>query len=255
MRRDARNILNKLNNNFYAEIGQFWNQESDYFWDGWYVMKHLLDLRRLTPLKVLDIGCGNGRFATFASTHLNSSQPITYLGIDNSAEMLSFCPAISHPHSIHFSHIDVVESAHWNRSFDHQFNLVVLMGLMHHIPSFQKRLNLITSAAQCLTSGGYLCFTTWRFDLIPRLQKRVVNLDGGEGRLLLSELGLSRSDLEAGDALLNWVKYERAYRYSHQYSEQELAHLIKATGCTLVARYLQDGKECMRNEYFVLRKP
>jgi len=249
--------LNQLNTNFYNKIGKFWNQDSDYFWEGWHTLKSLMDLPKISPLSVLDIGCGNGRFATFASQNLSLNQPFSYLGLDSSSEMLSFCPKIAHPNKVYFKLEDVVFNSSWSHSLNQKFNLVVLMGLMHHIPSSKNRLKLIQQAAKCVEPGGYLCFTTWRFDLLARLQKRVVDLSGSAGERFVLETGIDKNQFEKGDAILDWTKYDQAYRFSHQYSESEIdtfIQVIKTEKMDLIARYFHDGKECKRNEYFVFRK-
>jgi len=248
--------LNQLTADFYSRIGQFWNQDSTYFWGGWFTLSTLIDVPKVSPFSVLDIGCGNGRFATFCSKHIALNNPLYYQGIDYSADMLSFSPnsADTKNHQYHFTKADVVRSVTWSRGCSSTFSLVTLMGLMHHIPSFSIRKNLLIQAALCVKPGGYLCFTTWRFNKVARLQKRIVDLDGGEGRQILSDLGVDRSEFEPGDCILNWVKYDRAYRFSHHYSELELNELIAATGMQLIARYIHDGRNSDQNEYFVLQK-
>jgi len=247
--------LNRMTSDFYARIGQFWNQDETYFWDGWHTLASLIDVPKVRPFSVLDIGCGNGRFASFCTQHLTAQESLYYHGIDNSAEMLSFTPqAQRQDHRYIFTLADVVESGTWSRPLTQHFSLVALMGLMHHIPSFRLRRDILVQAAECVQPGGYLCFTTWRFDLIPRLQKRVIDLYGGEARQLYAEYGINPGQFEEGDALLNWVKYDRAYRFSHQYSQDEITALIAATGLRCVAQFLHDGKESCRNEYFVLKK-
>jgi SAM-dependent methyltransferase len=135
-----------------------------------------------------------------------------------------------------------------------KYDLVVAFGLLHHVPRLQLRRQFLQQAAALLTNAGQFIFTTWRFNHIDRLRKRIVEPGSDEFKHFSQAYGLDEGDLDLGDYILNWVKKELAYRYSHDYSRQEIEELVADAGLQLVDSFRADGRTEDQNEYFVCQK-
>jgi hypothetical protein len=133
---------------------------------------------------------------------------------------------------------------------NNKYNLVTLFGLLHHIPSRAKRLELITNIYNIMPKGEVLVFTLWNFLGEQRLRKRIVDLDSQYGREVCQKFSIDKSDLEQGDYILDWVKYVTAFRYAHYFDDKELASW-RDLGFDEVTNYLGDGRFSLRNKYYI----
>lgn len=192
-----------------------------------------------TPLRVLDVGCGNGRFARFLVESLDGS--ITYRGIDNNPTLLDSASAtlasISNLDAT-LSEQDVIEGALPDETYD----LVVLFGVIHHVPGAQNRLDFMRRLAGCVGEQGLLCFASWRFHEYERFRSRYTTWDNDIA-------------VEQHDYLLDWRNGERALRYCHYVDDTEQAQLEAATGLEVITRYRADGSDNAMNQYVLLRRP
>ncbi|MCY3977365.1 MAG: hypothetical protein OXG23_04635, partial [Chloroflexi bacterium] len=118
---------------------------------------------------------------------------------------------------------------------------VTLFGLIHHVPGFARRRELIASAADCVAPGGYLALAAWRFYEQDRFRRRIVPWGGDIA-------------VEKHDYLLDWRRGQRALRYCHYVDDDEHAELIAASGLSVIADFRADGAEGDLNRYTVLRK-
>ncbi len=183
---------------------------------------------------MLDVGCGNGRFAAFLAEQGPSAR-IT--GFDSSAYLLRKA-AESVPAGAWFQ-ADAL--APWPLAT--RFDLVVMFGVLHHVPGFAQRQQIITRALDHLPHGGLLMVTLWRFYDQARFRQRIVPWDSPE--VPAEYQGL---DLEAGDYLLRWGRADEtlALRYCHHVNGDECARLFGET----VAQFEADTA----NTYIILQK-
>ncbi|MCY4465799.1 MAG: class I SAM-dependent methyltransferase [Chloroflexi bacterium] len=224
--------LNAINNAFYRQISRDFDASRRRPWSGW---TRLLRSVRLPVGSVLDIGCGNGRFGRFMTDQ--QTQQFDYCGIDSSADLLAYASA----HLQGFSHVradllarDILMQPWPQRSAQ----LVVLFGLLHHVPGLERRRSLLRAAADCVLPGGWLAFTAWRFLESARFQRRIVPWS-------------DEFQVEAGDYLLDWRRGSRAIRYCHHIDDAEHESLIAAAGLRIVDDYREDGG---LNRYTILRR-
>lgn len=204
-----------------------------------------------TQLKVLDIGCGNGRFGEFLFRQ-KIHRHLLYHGLDNSASLLEFAQKrlASLKFEQEFLTVDLVESLLNNSLITEiphkKYHLTTVFGVLHHIPSLRLRKAFVRDLGSSLVSGGVLVMTAWRFLNEQRFEKK---------RIHPSIIKIDPEELEANDFILDWQKGVTAYRYCHYTDERELKALIEASGMEFVQEYTADGKSGNLNHYVVLRKP
>ncbi|MBK8029290.1 MAG: class I SAM-dependent methyltransferase [Chloroflexi bacterium] len=232
--------LNAINRQFYVTVADDFDATRGQAWVGWEKLIEHLQPHPPTPspggegeISVLDVGCGNGRFGVFLRDKLGA---IRYHGMDNSAALLDKARA-SLPDAI-LEERDIVEHPPDAGAYD----LVVLFGVLHHLPGADRRLAFMRTLAERVAPGGWLVFTAWRFYEYPRFRDRVVPWEAD-------------LQVEAHDYLLDWRRGERALRYCHYVDDAEAERLITATGLERVAQYRADGFTGDVNLYVVLKKP
>ncbi|MBW2418992.1 MAG: class I SAM-dependent methyltransferase [Deltaproteobacteria bacterium] len=158
---DTRQALDTVNRRFYASAAQEFSNTRSHPWPGWErLLPHLA--ARSEPLAVLDVGCGNGRFATFLAERLHGR--IDYLGIDSSEALLVHAREqnAALPEA-RFACVDALCGALESEALTRPFDLVVLFGLLHHVPGFETRRALLTRLVGGLAPGGLLAVAAWQF--------------------------------------------------------------------------------------------
>lgn len=155
--------------------------------------------------KVLDLGCGNGRWFK-----LFQKKKIDYIGVDFSERLIKIAKR-NYPQT-KFQTADILKLPFSNNYFDKIYSIAVL----HHIPSEELRLKSLKEAKRVLKPGGILILTTWKFHEkkeLPLLFKYTI----------LKLIG--KSNLDFKDVLEPWGK--KIKRYYHCFSKKELAGLVK----------------------------
>ena len=232
MDHDTARRLNEINRAFYAQTARDFDATRQRPWTGW--------TRALRSLggpvgSVVDIGCGNGRFARFLAKR--QAQPFNYCGIDNNARLLAYAAAAlaGYPQArVELLERDVVMDDLPSR----RGQVVALFGVLHHVPGRRRRRDLLRAAADCVGPGGWLAFSAWRFMDSPKLRERVVPF-------------LGDLSVEAGDYLLDWRRGGRALRYCHYVDDAEHEELVAAAGLRVVDDWRDDGG---LNRYTVMRR-
>lgn len=227
--------LNAINRDFYRATAADFDATRQGAWRGWERLLAAID----GPVEsVLDLGCGNGRFARFLAAR--QSRLFRYIGVDNNADLLAQARRrladLANVESTLLA-CDLTVGDRPRRSAQ----LVALFGLIHHIPGLAQRRALLAFAADCVLPGGVLALAAWRFYEQARFRRRIVPW-GGDIRV------------EKHDYLLDWRRGERALRYCHYVDDDEHAALIAATGLAVIADYRADGAEGDLNRYTILGK-
>lgn len=189
------------------------------------------------PLRVLDVGCGNGRFALFLSEH----RQIHYTGIDNNPYLLKRAETLLKEQKIDaiLLHADVLQEL---PAVQPPYDLITAFGLMHHIPGFDQRKKLIQQLASWLSPDGMMAVAFWVFYEQERFRQRIVAWD--DPRVPAPYRNLP---VEKHDYLLDWRRDTPALRYCHYVNAEEQAKLIE--GFKMLATYDADGS----NRYVILR--
>ncbi len=132
-----------------------------------------------------------------------------------------------------------------------RFDLIVMFGLIHHIPSLQARNQFFAQVTKLLNPNGLLIFTTWQYLDTPRRIKRAVDPETETGKYIYEKLGIKKTDLEVGDNILDWVKKVFSYCYSHYFIEVEVKSYLSNNNLELIHSFVCDSRDSKRNTYYV----
>ncbi|MFH0947350.1 MAG: class I SAM-dependent methyltransferase [Planctomycetota bacterium] len=240
--------LNDVNRRFYTESAERFHATRSGVWRGW---QRLLDasLPRLrerpdhAPLRVLDVGCGNGRFQELLPVEAD------YLGVDFSRPLLDQARALPGARcSRSFLELDLLAEPLESRLSGREFDLVVLLGILHHIPGFGCRQELLRGAGGLLARSGLLAVSFWDYARAKRIAALRVPWES-----LAAQGGpeIDRNDLEPGDDLLSFGADPGALRYCHFAELEERRRLMAAAGLTVLEEFRADGREGDLNHYFL----
>ncbi len=176
----------------------------------WKEARFLLDPKKND--KILDLGCGNGRYYSFFK-----DEEVKYIGVDNSQELINIAKQ-KYP-GVQFQ----VESG-LNLSFpDNYFDQIYSIAVLHYIPSKEYRLKFLKEAKRVLKNNGYLTLLVWKFPLKEELSLLF--------KYTILKL-LGKTDLDFRDIFRPW--HGRTQKYYHLFSKRELKQLVKQAGLRVV---------------------
>jgi len=258
MNDSTRQRLLALNRRFYTEVATPFHQTRVPWSPG---LQQLLDHippaqhnEKISgePISVLDVGCGNGRFAHILDS---KKRPFVYWGIDNGATLLTLAgehtQSLEHGHA-HFAQVDL-SNASWSiplcktvpqiePSTRVPFDFVLCTATLQHLPSYEMRLQAVREMASLARETVVL--SAWQFMESERLSARLIDWE---------TVNLSAQDVDYGDALLPWKQGVYSIRYVHQIDADEMARLTNDAGLSIVETFRADGRENL-NYYAVCRK-
>jgi SAM-dependent methyltransferase len=195
-----------------------------------------------TARSVLDAGCGNARFGAYLaacwgrlSTWASTPRPSFALA-SRRGDLPSDTTLLER---------DLVATPCAEALPHGQHALVAAFGLLHHVPSFALRRELLRALSERLEPGGRLAISIWRFGAFERFRAKEVPF----------EPPIEVADLEPGDVLLSFGKEPGAVRYCHFLDEEEKGRLLAAVALPTLDRFSADGREGELNEYLVLGRP
>jgi len=196
-------------------------------------------------LRVLDVGCGNGRFARALS---QVGQVADYLGIDADERLLAAAAAqtSSLPHvNTRLAQVDIAQP-NWPEHLggSEPFDAVVCLAVLHHFPGLALRQRIVVDLAHLLAAHGIIALSTWQFLTSERLAAKQVEW---------AEFGIDPADIEPGDALLPWNQGTYAVRYVHQLELDEVETLARGAALRVTETFRADGKEGNLNLYTLLQ--
>lgn len=252
--------LNALTSAFYAQEAASFSATRQSPWRGWDQALSLVnetDPALLThPVHLLDLGCGNLRFERALAEC--APVPLTVTAVDNCPPLVAKAEAASLPTSISvdFHQLDIIEAlldgALSNHGPHGACQLAVAFGIMHHVPRFDLRAQLLSQLVRALCPGGFALVSFWQFMDDPRLAAKAEQATA-EGR---TAHGLPL--FNTGDYLLPWQHAAGVYRFCHHCSDGEITKLIAEAQTVVplreVARFSADGKSGALNRYSVLQR-
>jgi 2-polyprenyl-3-methyl-5-hydroxy-6-metoxy-1,4-benzoquinol methylase len=240
--------LIELNRAFYKQVAQDFDRTRGGLALGWQ------QLTRYFPTQcdseapwVLDVGCGNGRFARALE---QSARSWRYVGIDADTALLAHAVAQASAHShvtAHYQQVDLTEAS-WITplgAFTPTFDLIVCFAVLHHLPGYALRRQVMQAMTGLLAKGSVLVLSNWQFLTSDRFAQKQIDWQS---------IGLTAQEVEPGDALLPWQQGGFAVRYVHQIDETEVGQLAHESGLVLIDMFYADGKEGNLNLYSVLQR-
>jgi ubiquinone/menaquinone biosynthesis C-methylase UbiE len=218
---ENRESYDRMAGEFSASRGKFWEELA-------FLAEHALPGER-----VLDIGCGNGRFYPLLHT-----RGAIYTGLDSSAKLLAEAGR-AYPEAT-FVEGDATALPFHDQSFDIAYSFAVI----HHIPSSALREKFAAEAARVLMPGGMLIITTWDLwsprHFLKFLQSAIKSI-------------FELSPLDVGDAWLTFGK-EKRKRYLHAFTIRELEGLLMHNGFTIVGTEIIERKSGEKNIVTIAKK-
>lgn len=247
MSKTTQQRLLALNREFYATVAEPFDATRAGLPMGWQQLRPWLPpppAERL--LRVLDVGCGNGRWARALDRWGIRCE---YIGVDVDPHLLSL--AIDNTRALttvqsSFREADFT-TLEWHSVLGLQpasFDVVVCLAALHHVPGYQLRAQVVSELATLLAPQGVLIFSHWQFLHSERFVRK---------QIAWQTIGLTSAEVEPGDALLPWQQGGYAVRYVHHMDEDEMAALARAAGLQMTTTFYADGKEGNLNLYAVLQ--
>lgn len=225
----AKYIINKTRED-YNLISEDFSRTREYMWEE---LKPFLDPYIKKGDKVLDLGCGNGRYYQYFK-----DKETEYIGIDNSEKLIEIAKK-KHLFA-DFRTGDALNLPFPNNYFDK----VVSIAVLHHIPSEKLRKKFMEEARRVLKDNGILVITVWNFH--QKKEKKILFKYS-----FLKLFGLSRLDFK--DILEPWGK--KAERYYHWFSEKELVDLAKETGFEVKEIGRIENERGNRKNFYLIAVP
>ncbi|HEX7017701.1 MAG TPA: class I SAM-dependent methyltransferase [Patescibacteria group bacterium] len=249
--------LNQLNHDFYQKVAHYFDNSRQYYWQGWQqlipIIKKLITEK---PLRVLDLGSGNGRFLEFLKEKF-PNQPIQYLAVDSNEYLLAkeWQKSAQNFERSQFK-IDITDallSKSFTKTIEEHFkgkniDLIVSFGFLHHIPSLELRQEYISQLVQLSAKSNFhsvVILTAWQFADDDQQQKKIVNP---------STVKIDSTELEPNDYILSWNRGVTAYRYCHHVDEEEVNKFQPLNQNLSFSSFYADGKSGQLNHYLVWQK-
>jgi SAM-dependent methyltransferase len=245
--------LARLTSEFYAEVAPSFSQTRQEAWPGWERVVGVLapTLSQLsghgTPLRVLDLACGNLRFERYLERRLPPSLGIEAYAYDACDELVAKGRASLARTRLHYRHVQLGVPGE-DLCAPH-VHLAVCFGFLHHLPLVAQREHVIDALVEATVAGGVVALAFWQPSKSKRLRAKMEAFTAHRA----SELGIT--DLDRGDYLLGWQERSDVARYCHDFSEQEIDALLAGVAgrATEVARFSADGGDKL-NRYVLLQR-
>ena len=198
----------------------------------WQEIRFLFDNYLVANEKILDLGCGNGRYFPFFK-----EKKVDYFGVDGSSELIRI--AKNKYQQGRFLVGDALDLSFPNNFFNKVYSIAVL----HQIPSDELRSRLLKEIKRILKSKGLLILTVWKFhrrkELLLLLKYTILK-------------AIRKSKLDWRDIFVSWGK--KTERYYHYFSQRELEKLVKETGFEIIDSGTVKGLKGNRQNIYIVAK-
>lgn len=215
--------INNLNTEFYQRHNESFDKSRFMEWEGF-----LDALKYLSKnSKILDLGCGNGRFLEFLTR--NNAEFNSYLGVDNSKEFIEKNKLKFINYNFEQKDIVIEDFTEFGK-----YDLITIFGVTHHIPYEEYRKEWFKKISNHISKGGYLIVSFWNFD--PQKSDK--------------KFSPKTYKPEKNDYFLGWKNNFENHRFCHLFSEKELSEIVSnLEECELVEKFVKD-----QNTYLILKK-
>jgi 2-polyprenyl-3-methyl-5-hydroxy-6-metoxy-1,4-benzoquinol methylase len=220
----TKNLLKMVKRNYQAIACQFDNTRRKRNWPELeQFVSQISTVDR--QLKVLDVGCGNGRLL-----ELFTDKDINYLGVDNCSELISIAQDKYRDQTqVEFRICDVFKLSELPEiNFDYIFSIAML----HHLPSYKLRLEAIKQLKNKVKPDGVIFISVWKHWQQAKYRKLIIK------HWILKLLGKHQMDL--GDIIFDWKSSQGqiiSQRYYHAFTARELKKLAHDANLTVQKIY------------------
>ena len=182
--------------------------------------------------RVLDLGCGQGRLL-----EVLKSQSIYYLGLDQSAALISIAQA-NYP-AFNFQALDLGSIDELPET---DFNYIFCVAVLHHIPGVVDRTAILEKLASKLAPKGRIIISVWNLWSRKKFLKLIF-------KFWLQRLG-GRNKMDAGDIVFPWGgRAGVGLRYYHAFTMRELKKISRLANLKIDKLYKDKF-----NYYLILSK-
>jgi len=223
----AQQLVNKTRTDYNNLSDHFSSTRYAFNWPR--VVKTIEQMGLEPDTKVLDLGCGNGR-----AIDVLTSLKVDYTGLDLSENLVNLAKK-KYPDKM-FLVGDLLKTPFK----DEEFDCVLSIATLHHIPSNEGRLNSLKEINRILKPNGKVGITVWYFwddeKAVEEIEREYQKQQSG------------KSELEYGDFLKPWRNSKRevlAERYFHAFKKDEMRDLLKKAGFKDIV--LNDNKDDKKN--------
>lgn len=255
----TQNRLLTLNRRFYEQVAHHFDATRRGWTPGLWAILPYFRTTGKERLSVLDVGCGNGRFARLLE---EAGVVASYTGVDGNGSLLRiaqeaaanlagvdcqfFQVELANPDwASVLAAVSRAENRHAHATTGSiefpKYTVVLCTATVQHLPGYALRLRLMRDLQRL--SSDYVILSFWQFLSSDRFRSKLV--DPGT-------VGISLTELEPGDALLPWRQGIESIRYVHQVDDAELRQLAADAGLTVLHTFRADGKESDLNLYAIL---
>lgn len=200
-------------------------------WQPWAELRFLNDYNNVGE-KILDLGCGNGRFY-----ELFKEKQVNYYGLDNSEKLIEIAKR-KYPQAS-FIIGDALKMPFADKFFDKIFSIAVF----HNFPSQDLRIEFLNETKKVLKPGGLLILTVWNFHQLQDYKLLIKYT-------ILKLLGKSKLDWK--DIFKPWAN--KIERYFHWFSRGELKKIVEKAGFTVNKIGIVKNKRGNRQNIFLVAK-
>jgi tRNA (uracil-5-)-methyltransferase TRM9 len=246
--------LIELNRDFYTRFGGSFSATRHRIQPG---VRRVLEMLNGDE-NILDLGCGNGELARALAKRGHRG---SYLGVDFSLPLLREAESLPEGFSATFKEVDVTQLSAFSdqlsvisgqrsavsnqRSVTGGWSVITAFAVLHHIPSHELRLSILKTVHELLKPDGLFIHSNWQFLNSEKLKSRIQDW---------SKAGLSPSNVDPNDYLLDWRSGGRGLRYVHHFDEGELGELARAAGFQIKDVFYSDGETGNLGLYEVWKK-
>jgi hypothetical protein len=128
---------------------------------------------------------------------------------------------------------------------DASFDCAVALAVLHHVPGFDLRAQVLRDVASVVALDGCVVLSTWQFLDSVRMRRKIVDW---------AEVGIAEGALETGDYLLDWKREGRGLRYCHLVDGAEVDRLAAESGLCVRETFRAGGREGNLSLFAVLDK-
>ncbi|MCS7317167.1 MAG: class I SAM-dependent methyltransferase [Candidatus Dojkabacteria bacterium] len=236
-----------MNLYLYPQHAYYFSSTRSKPWRGWY--KIIPYLSKFNNPYVIDFGCGNGRFLRFLNDNLKS---FNYYGVDYSKTLLDITKNLSQKikKNIKLFLIDLntVDMQSFVKQIKCKFDCIVIFGLMHHLKTYNARLNIMKISSSILNDIGYIVVTWWKFLDFQKYKKKI-----------LIDLDYTNSFYNGDNSSPHSFEYNyimkfglNAQRFCHYCTDIEINNLIEQANLQIVEKFYSDGQDDKENLYTIL---